>query len=112
MYSIYLVPHSHYDAVWAFTKEDYLYINIEQILKPAIELMEKSDYRFLMEQTALLEEIERRNPSIFAELKKFIKQGKLLRGSASLYIFGLLHQKCKGSGKPRGFPLIMPSGVK
>jgi alpha-mannosidase len=77
MHTIYLVPHSHYDAVWAFTKEDYLYINIEQILKQAVDLMEKSDYRFLIEQTALLEEIERRNPSLFAELVKFIRQGKM-----------------------------------
>ena len=77
MYTIYLVPHSHYDAIWAFSKEDYLYINIEQILKKAVELMEKSEYKFLIEQTALLEEIERRNPSLFAELGKFIKQGKI-----------------------------------
>jgi len=77
MDTIYLVPHSHYDAVWAFTKEDYLYINIEQILKQAVSLMEKAEYKFLIEQTALLEEIERRNPSLFAELSKFIEQGKI-----------------------------------
>jgi alpha-mannosidase len=77
MHTIYLVPHSHYDAVWAFTKEDYLYITIELILKPAIDLMEKSDYKFLIEQTVLLEELERRNPSVFAALKKFIKEGRI-----------------------------------
>jgi alpha-mannosidase len=77
MHTIYLVPHSHYDAVWAFTKEDYLYITIELILKPAIDLMEKSDYKFLVEQTVLLEELERRNPSVFAALKKFIEAGKI-----------------------------------
>jgi len=77
MHSIYLVPHSHYDAVWVFTKEDYLYINIEQILKQAIDMMERSDYKFLIEQIALLEEIERRTPRLFAEIKKFIKQGKI-----------------------------------
>jgi len=32
---IYLVPHSHYDAAWVFTKEDYLFINIESIIKKA-----------------------------------------------------------------------------
>src|SRR4030043_493373 len=77
MHTIYLVPHSHYDAVWAFTKEDYLYINIELILKPAIDLMEKSTYKFLIEQTVLLEELERRNPGVFATLKKFIEAGKM-----------------------------------
>jgi alpha-mannosidase len=77
MHTIYLVPHSHYDAVWAFTKEDYLYITIELILKPAIDLIEKSDYKFLIEQTVLLEELERRNPSVFAALKKSIKEGRI-----------------------------------
>ncbi|MFC2042506.1 glycoside hydrolase, partial [Chloroflexota bacterium] len=78
MYTIYLVPHTHYDAVWAFTKEDYLYINIELILKEVIDLMEKrEDYRFLIEQTALLEEIEVRNPHLFENLAKFIKAGKI-----------------------------------
>jgi alpha-mannosidase len=77
MHTIYLVPHSHYDAVWVFTKEDYLYITIELILKPAIDLMGKSGYKFLIEQTVLLEELERRNPSLFAALKKLIKAGKI-----------------------------------
>ncbi|MFC2047274.1 glycoside hydrolase, partial [Chloroflexota bacterium] len=78
MYTIYLVPHTHYDAVWAFTKEDYLYINIELILRKAIDLVEKrKDYRFLIEQTALLEEIERRNPYLFERITKFIKAGKI-----------------------------------
>ncbi|ADJ25711.1 glycoside hydrolase family 38 [Dehalogenimonas lykanthroporepellens BL-DC-9] len=77
MKNIYLVPHSHYDAVWAFTKEDYFYINIEKILKPAIELMADPGYRFLIEQVALLEEIEHRNPSLFADIKKYAASGQL-----------------------------------
>jgi alpha-mannosidase len=77
MHTIYLVPHTHYDAVWVFTKEDYFYINIELILKQAVELIEKSDYKFLIEQTALLLEIERRNPSLFDRISRFIKEGKI-----------------------------------
>jgi alpha-mannosidase len=74
---IYLVPHTHYDAVWVFTKEDYFYINIELILRKAVELMQKSDYKFLIEQTALIEEIERRNPLLFEKIIKLIKEGKI-----------------------------------
>ncbi|MDP6100688.1 MAG: hypothetical protein QGH66_04625, partial [Dehalococcoidia bacterium] len=59
---VYMVPHTHYDAVWVFTKEDYYYINIELILRQAVGLVEGSNYRFLIEQMALLEEVERRNP--------------------------------------------------
>jgi alpha-mannosidase len=76
-YTIYLVPHTHYDAVWVFTKEDYFYINIELILRNAVELIQKSDYKFLIEQTALIEEIERRNPLLFEQIAKLVKQGKV-----------------------------------
>jgi alpha-mannosidase len=77
MDTIYLVPHSHYDAVWALTKEDYFYINLDVIIKQALDLMERKDYRFLIEQTALFEEIERRNPYLFDRIAKFIKAEKI-----------------------------------
>lgn len=76
MKTIYLVPHTHYDVAWAFTKEDYLQIN-EEILKEALELMSSSDFKFCIEQTFLLQEIERRNPKLWLELKERIKEGKL-----------------------------------
>ena len=82
MHTIYLVPHSHYDAVWAFTKEDYFFINIEKILKPAVDLMADPGYHFLIEQTALIEEIERRNPSLFGDIKRLIKTGQVEVASA------------------------------
>ncbi len=74
---IYLVPHTHYDAVWVLTKEDYFYINIELILRKAVQLIQKSDYKFLIEQTALIEEIERRNPLLFQKITRLIKAGKI-----------------------------------
>ena len=76
-HTIYVVPHTHYDAVWVFNKEDYLYINIELILRQAVELIKTSDYKFLVEQTALIEEVERRNPHLFIEVSKLIKEGKI-----------------------------------
>ena len=75
--TIYLVPHTHYDAIWVFTKEDYFYINMVQILKEVSELVENSDYKFLIEQTFLLEELERRYPEVFARIAKSIKEGKI-----------------------------------
>jgi alpha-mannosidase len=77
MDTIYLVPHTHYDAVWALTKEDYLYINIDLILKQVVEIMENKDYKFLIEQTSLLEEMEWRNPYRFTQIAKFITTGKI-----------------------------------
>jgi len=37
MQTIYLVPHTHYDVAWAFTREEYLGIN-ETILEGALNL--------------------------------------------------------------------------
>ncbi|MFC1909856.1 alpha-mannosidase [Chloroflexota bacterium] len=77
MTKIYLVAHSHYDAAWVFTKEDYLYINIEGILKKVIELIDRYDYKFLIEQAVLLQEIERRTPQLFESISRFVKEGKI-----------------------------------
>jgi len=75
---IHLVPHTHYDATWVFTKEDYFYINIDMILKAVIKLMEKSkEYKFLIEQTYLLKEIERRYPELFNKIKNYIKEERI-----------------------------------
>ncbi|MBC8275175.1 MAG: glycoside hydrolase [Chloroflexi bacterium] len=74
--TIYLVPHSHYDVVWAFNKEDYYHIN-EIILKNTVEMIKNSDFRFLIEQTYLLEMIEKRNPSLFSDIKEAVARHKI-----------------------------------
>ena len=74
---IFLVPHTHYDAIWVFNKEDYYYINIELILKQALDLIKKTDYKFLIEQTFLLEHIEANYPQLFTEVRKYAKEKKI-----------------------------------
>jgi alpha-mannosidase len=74
--TIYLVPHSHYDVVWAFCKEDYYHIN-KSILKNAVEMIKNSDFRFLVEQTYLLEMLEERDPSLFSDIKEAIMMNKI-----------------------------------
>jgi alpha-mannosidase len=74
---IFLVPHTHYDAIWIFNKEDYYYINIELILKEALDLIKKSAYKFLIEQTFLLERVETNYPQLFAEVKKYLKEKRI-----------------------------------
>ena len=75
---IYLVPHTHYDAVWVFTREDYFHINIDIILKKVVDLIErKKDYRFLIEQTYLLEEVEKKYPELFRKIREYVKEGKI-----------------------------------
>jgi alpha-mannosidase len=74
---IYLVPHTHYDAIWVFNKEDYYYINIEFILKQAVQLMKTTDYKFLIEQTFLLEYIENEYPELFADIMNLARKNKI-----------------------------------
>jgi alpha-mannosidase len=75
---IYLVPHTHYDAIWVFNKEDYFHINIEFILKNAIELMKaNSEYKFTIEQTYLLEQVEANYPSLFADITRLTKEKRM-----------------------------------
>jgi alpha-mannosidase len=74
--TIYVVPHSHYDVVWAFNKEDYYFIN-EFILKQVIALIKKNNFKFLIEQVYLLELIEQRNPQLFEEIRQAIKANKI-----------------------------------
>ncbi len=70
---IYLVPHTHYDAVWILTKEDYFYININLIFKKVVEMIEKTeDYKFIIEQAYLLQELEKRYPELFKKLGDYI----------------------------------------
>jgi len=76
MPTIFLVPHTHYDVAWAFSKEEYLEIN-ETILEQALKLLETPEFKFCIEQTFLLKEIEKRNPSLFQRIKKMVKAGKL-----------------------------------
>ncbi len=76
MRTIFLVPHTHYDVAWAFTREDYLKIN-EDILEEALAMMRKGDFKFCLEQTYLLEEMEKRRPKLWIGLKEMIKKGRL-----------------------------------
>jgi len=76
MQTIYLTPHTHYDVAWAFSKEEYLKIN-EAIVEEALKLMETSEFKFCLEQTFLLKEIEVRNPNLWKRLEKMIKAAKL-----------------------------------
>ena len=74
--TIYLVPHTHYDVVWAFNKEDYFLI-FTSILQKAIEMIGKGDFKFLIEQTYPLEVLEHRNPELFARVEKAVQEGHI-----------------------------------
>ena len=75
MHLIYAVPQSHYDVVWAFTEEEYLKIN-EIIVQNAVDLIDQGNFKFSIEQTFLLEQLEKRNPKLWEKLRQLIAEGK------------------------------------
>jgi alpha-mannosidase len=74
--TIHLVPHTHYDVVWAFNKQDYFLI-FTSIVHKALRMIEEEDFRFLIEQTYPLEMLERRSPKLYSGVKKAISEGKI-----------------------------------
>jgi alpha-mannosidase len=75
---IFLIPHTHYDAIWVFTKDDYFHINIEMIMEKVVNMLEKTkEFKFIIEQRYLLEEIEKKYPRLYSKIKKYLKQGRI-----------------------------------
>ena len=75
---VYVVPHSHYDAIWIFSKEENFDINCNFIIRKAIEILKtEKDFKFIIEQTYLLENIEISYPELFSEIKRFVQEGRI-----------------------------------
>lgn len=75
---VYLVPHSHYDVVWIFSKEDYAFINCDLIIRKALKIIEEDeDYRFIIEQVYLIDKLKREYPDLWPLLCKRINDGKI-----------------------------------
>jgi alpha-mannosidase len=74
---IFLVPHTHYDVVWAFNKKDYDYIN-EYILEKAVHMIKDgTGFKFIIEQAYALETMEKNKPELFADIIKMIDDNKI-----------------------------------
>lgn len=74
--TVFLVPHTHYDVVWAMTKDDYYRIH-KKLLRQALDLIAKGDFKFLIEQTYLIESIESDDPAMFHEIRDAVRAGHI-----------------------------------
>ena len=52
--TIHIVPHMHYDAVWILNKEDYYFVNIEYILKQAINLISLDQVTYICKNMRII----------------------------------------------------------
>lgn len=74
---VFLIPHFHYDTEWVMTKEEYAKI-ASQNIKRLLEIMRKNkDFKFVLDQYLLLEQFSKFYPSLWGELIKRIKEGRI-----------------------------------
>ena len=74
--TIHLVPQFHYDIEYLLPREPYLEVSFENLLEAHRLLSSDPQYTYLVEQTFLLEQFLREYPSLTAELRKYIAEGR------------------------------------
>ncbi len=74
---IIIVPHFHYDVAYLRTFEEYLPLCFENLREAARLMDAEPEYRFLIEQPILLEELRRRCPEDFARLRACAGRGQV-----------------------------------
>jgi len=77
MVRIFIVPHFHYDTIYSKEYEEYLKISFKNILNVISILKKHPSYRFLIEQTVLLEEFWKRFPEYRTDIRKFIEEDRI-----------------------------------
>lgn len=75
--TIYIVPHSHYDAAWLQTYEGYLQLNHRHILEVLKALRQDPDFKFVFDQVALLEPFLERYPEQREFFRQMVKEGRI-----------------------------------
>lgn len=73
----FIVPHIHYDAAWQQTYEGYLQLNHRHILEVLKALRELPDFKFVFDQTALLEPFLERYPEQADLFREMVKAGRI-----------------------------------
>lgn len=76
-WTVHVVPHFHFDVAWIKTYEEYLEIALANILDVLNLIGKEPDYRFCLDQVALLQPFLERYPEQRENLRKAIKDGKM-----------------------------------
>lgn len=76
-WTLFVVPHFHFDVAWIKTHEEYLEIGLSNILD-VLNLLEKEpEYRFCLDQVALIQPFWEKFPELQETLKSMVKDGKI-----------------------------------
>ncbi|MGQ4913944.1 MAG: alpha-mannosidase [Candidatus Asgardarchaeia archaeon] len=73
----FVTPHFHYDTEWVMTETEYAEV-IGHHIKQVLDIMEKDpEFKFVLDQQVLLEHIRAQHPSLWEELKKRVREGRI-----------------------------------
>src|ERR1035437_3777493 len=76
-YTLWIIPHTHWEGAVFKTREEYLEIGLPHILKALYLLQKYPDYRFVLDQVAYVKPFLERYPEEADTFRKFVKEGRL-----------------------------------
>jgi alpha-mannosidase len=74
---LYYIPHSHWEGAVFKTREGYLEMGLQNILRALRLLESESDYKFTLDQVAYFKPFLERYPEEEAAFRRFIAEGRL-----------------------------------
>ena len=75
--TVFIVPHFHYDAAWLDTYEGYLELCHRHILDVLNIMRQDPEYKFVLDQVALIRPFMERYPEQAAYLRQVVQEGRL-----------------------------------
>ena len=73
----FLIPHTHWEGAVFLTREEYLDVGLQNILRALRLLKAHPNYRFTLDQTSYVKPFLERYPEEEAAFRKFVKEGRL-----------------------------------
>ena len=76
-WNLFVIPHFHFDVAWIKTNEEYLQIGFSNILDVLNLLGQEPEYRFCLDQVALIQPFLKKFPELHESLRRMVKDGKI-----------------------------------
>ena len=76
-WSLFVIPHFHFDVAWIKTHEEYLQIGFSNILDVLNLIEQEPEYRFCLDQVALIQPFWEKFPELQETLRRMVKDGKI-----------------------------------
>ena len=76
-WTLFVVPHFHFDVAWIKTYEKYSEIGFSNILDVLNLIEQEPEYRFCLDQVALIQPFWEKFPELHENFRKMVKDGKI-----------------------------------